>query len=424
MLNKNQSHKRNSLKYALVIPALIGFIFLFQIKVEAQTKAASEKYTTVIVKETNPLEIAYVFDKISSDNELKKDALAINSKYNINFKFDKVKRNAKGEIIAIKISYNDKKGNKGKVAQSRTIPIRPIFFKISKIKDGEYSFGFYDNPDLVEKPVDEVNEKKITTIESIEDDAIIFVDGERYSKEDLNYLDPKGLESISIVTDKASMQKYGVTDKDKIIVIETNWSTKSKVTPTNEENSGFAMSYSITSPEDNISDVKNNKDVNFKNALILFDGKEISSETFEKINPNIISSVGVLRSSTPKVLEKYGEKSRNGVIIIESMDYYEKNNSTANTKAEVVDFKINTDNDGFIITKSNDKEALEFYQSILAKNKINFSFDKVKRDKNGLITAISITLENSEDKISKAFKNKNGIEDIFIGKEKGVLVIR
>jgi hypothetical protein len=38
MLNKNQSHKRNSLKYALIIPALIGFVVLFQIETIAQEK--------------------------------------------------------------------------------------------------------------------------------------------------------------------------------------------------------------------------------------------------------------------------------------------------------------------------------------------------------------------------------------------------
>ncbi|MBP4142138.1 M56 family metallopeptidase [Flavobacterium sp. P4023] len=38
MLNKNQSKKRNSWKYAVVIPALIAFVMLFQIKVVAQEK--------------------------------------------------------------------------------------------------------------------------------------------------------------------------------------------------------------------------------------------------------------------------------------------------------------------------------------------------------------------------------------------------
>lgn len=38
MLNKNQSKKWNSLKYAIVIPALVAFVFLFQIKIIAQEK--------------------------------------------------------------------------------------------------------------------------------------------------------------------------------------------------------------------------------------------------------------------------------------------------------------------------------------------------------------------------------------------------
>ncbi|TDE02680.1 M56 family metallopeptidase [Flavobacterium hiemivividum] len=45
MLNKNQSNKRNSWKYAAVIPGLIAFVLLFQIEVVAQ-----EKMTEKIIK--------------------------------------------------------------------------------------------------------------------------------------------------------------------------------------------------------------------------------------------------------------------------------------------------------------------------------------------------------------------------------------
>ena len=43
MLNKNQSHKRNSWKYALILPALVAFILLFQIKVIAQEREIVQK---------------------------------------------------------------------------------------------------------------------------------------------------------------------------------------------------------------------------------------------------------------------------------------------------------------------------------------------------------------------------------------------
>lgn len=240
MLNKNQSHKRSYLKFAVVIPALIGFVLLFQVKVVAQDKftatmidvaagndvainhdSATEEVNTVV----NVNEGSYVWDRISSDSEIKNDAADIKKEHNIDFVISNVKRNSNGEIIAIRMEFDDHKGNKGNVEQNRTIPIRPIFFKISQ-KDGKNLIGFYDNPDMVVKPVDPVNENKITTIESIKDDALIYVDGDRYTKEYLNELDPKGLERIEILKDAESLQKYGAKDKGVVYVITTNWTTR------------------------------------------------------------------------------------------------------------------------------------------------------------------------------------------------------
>ena len=47
MLNKNQSKKWNSWKYAVVLPALIAFVFLFQIEVVAQEKSTLKQETEV-----------------------------------------------------------------------------------------------------------------------------------------------------------------------------------------------------------------------------------------------------------------------------------------------------------------------------------------------------------------------------------------
>lgn len=329
MLNKNQSHRKNSWKYTLVIPALIGFVFLFQIKTEAKEKALTESPTVYPNKlaaldktwtknttdkqfeadaelmaenniifdfseiKRNPkneitsitisyrdelgnnstntftnkngikpirflrdinngkgqigyfgdndiqnenVEVEYsgtfatvttlVFDKISSDSDLKSSAAQVKEDQNIDLTFSNVKRNEKGEITAIKIAYDDNKGNKGKVEQIRTIPIRPIFFKASTPKDGKTVIGFFDNPEMVEKPKDPVNESKITTIESIKDDALIYLDGERYTKESLNELDPKGLAKIEVLKDIESLKKYAANGKNEVYVITTNWPSR------------------------------------------------------------------------------------------------------------------------------------------------------------------------------------------------------
>ena len=328
MLNKNQSHKRSYLKYALIVPVLIGFVILFQVKIIAQEQdtvlpdgstisSASREVTDMIwdkntsdkelkndadqAKEANVLfdfsaikrnskdeivaitisckddlgndftktfsntqgiepihfvrdidqkgkgkigfftenetpaqkdfttsEENYVFDKFETDENLRDDVADIQKTHNINFAISNVKRNASGEIIAIKMAFDDKKGTKGKVEQNRTIPIRPIFFKVNQ-QDGKNIIGFYDNSDMVPKPADPINENKITTIESIKNDALIYVDGQRYTKESLNELDPKGLEKIEILKDAKSLMQYGAKDKGEVIVITTNWTTKSAV---------------------------------------------------------------------------------------------------------------------------------------------------------------------------------------------------
>jgi hypothetical protein len=305
MLNKNQSHKRNSWKYAVIIPALIGFIFLFQIKVEAQSKPFTTTNETAVEqsKVGTPIEGAYIFDKISSDNELETDALVINSKYNINFKFDNVKRNSKGEIIAIKMSFDDKKGNKGKVEQSRTIPIRPIFFKVSKSVDGKNIIGFYDNHEMIVKPFDEVNEKKIATVESIHDDALIYVDGDRYDKESLNYLDPKGLEKIEILKDAESLKKYAADGKNVVYVITTNWDTR-------EENIAFRekspSSITLTNGDEVVLfDRCNLKIAKYPSIKFTDNSPILIIDGVEHKNPRYsIEALGISKMKTIKVLNE------------------------------------------------------------------------------------------------------------------------
>ena len=175
-------------------------------------------------KQTN--QIGYVFDKRSSDNEFENDAKVLKEKYNIDFKVIHKKRNSKGEIIELKLSFDDNKGTTGKYQQIRTIAIRPVFMKVNINENGKNEIGFYDNHEMVNKPKDEVMESKISIIENLADNAVIYVDGELYSKEDVEYLDVNGLESIKILKDKESLKKYNALKNKEVIIIETNWKTK------------------------------------------------------------------------------------------------------------------------------------------------------------------------------------------------------
>lgn len=100
MLNKNQSKKVNYWKYYAVIPALVAFVFLFQIKVIAQEKENKEK--TEVVEKKDPIDV-YKIHKHTTDQDLKEIAEDLKKKYNADVDISNVKRNSKEELTSIKI---------------------------------------------------------------------------------------------------------------------------------------------------------------------------------------------------------------------------------------------------------------------------------------------------------------------------------
>ena len=153
MLHTNQSHKKNVWKYATILPLLVGFMLLFQIETVAQVKENPQKAHAVKVEA-----IGFSWDKNATDAEMKSDAEQLKSQ-GIDYKFSKIKRNKKGEIIAIKIEFNDGKGNKGVKEIKGEEPIEPIYFSSEEGK-----IGFTAEPDYSDYVVDE----KLSTIAGTE----------------------------------------------------------------------------------------------------------------------------------------------------------------------------------------------------------------------------------------------------------------
>jgi hypothetical protein len=124
MLNTNQSQQRNAWKYSIILPVLIGFVLLFQIKTIAQ-----EKTGNTVLSQTNPKEeVRLVIDKNTSDAALKRESQSLKEKHGVTLKYSKIKRNDKGEITGIKVEFKDQKGNKGVSQVAGNKPITPIHF--------------------------------------------------------------------------------------------------------------------------------------------------------------------------------------------------------------------------------------------------------------------------------------------------------
>jgi hypothetical protein len=135
MLNKNQSKKWNSWKYALIIPVLAAFMFYFQVNVIAQERNHPDAASNA----SSEGSVVVTVDKNTSDAEMKKDAETLKDKYGIKLKFSKIKRNSAGEIVAIKAVYKDKDNKSGTYQVSGDEPIKPLRF--FKNDDGAMGFG-------------------------------------------------------------------------------------------------------------------------------------------------------------------------------------------------------------------------------------------------------------------------------------------
>lgn len=198
MLNKNQSNKRNSWKYATVLPLLGAFLFFFQVKVVAQEKATEKQ--EIINKE---IPFFIVIDMNTSDKEIKEFTVVSKTNYDVNLKFSKVKRNSIGEIIAIKAEFTYKDGRSGATEIGGTKPIKGFYFFI---KDNE--MGFSELKDFKNNGNVAVSKYPITTISSTDTsndvksikitNKEIFIDGSKVGQEDLDKLDPNTIETIAV----------------------------------------------------------------------------------------------------------------------------------------------------------------------------------------------------------------------------------
>lgn len=144
MLNKNQSQKRNLWKYTLILPVLIAFVMLFQIKVIAQEKVSHHEDSASISSDTKQVS-EMTWTKDTPDDEIKNDVKSM-KKMGIEVNYSDIERNSKGEITAIKISFKDKSGKTGNLQYSGDTPIKPIILrketdanKNTKVSLGELS---------------------------------------------------------------------------------------------------------------------------------------------------------------------------------------------------------------------------------------------------------------------------------------------
>ncbi|TRX00080.1 M56 family metallopeptidase [Flavobacterium gawalongense] len=209
MLNKNQSKKRNSWKYALVLPALVAFVFLFQIKTIAQEKIA--EIQEIENKKTDPNTVdVYKINKNTTDKELDKKASIIKNNYGITATFSKVKRNSDDELIAITVELKKGKEISEIMKTQGNEAIKTFGIVVSKNAKGILAIDFAAE--------DKMNNGMNTKIGIVSPDEPmtmkeIFINGAKGSQNDMDKLDPDEIESMDVIKKSNKQEIRIITNK-------------------------------------------------------------------------------------------------------------------------------------------------------------------------------------------------------------------
>ncbi|MDG2433283.1 M56 family metallopeptidase [Flavobacterium sp.] len=382
MLNKNQSKKINSWKYAMVLPALVAFVFLFQVKVVAQEK---ESEFTI---QNGSTSVAMHINSKSTEKELKEENGFFKTTYGISLTFTDLKFNSNNEIIAISVRMEDKAGVNKIYKVNGDKPIKPFDIFVKEDKSNQITFGFSasskenlhvkNHMDFVNKQQNKSDkdndEPKVEMISSSSPypswsitnatkngkEYLIVIDGQKQNKNDLIKVDLDS-EIASSITLPATLaeKKYGADGANGAFEITTkkNSSKSSKVLEDTEptkkgweikmgvsevsyntiknlsdkkEDKDSEAKYRIAVREDNLESVKSNIDVDYKKAVIIINGKVSSVAILNQLKPEQIANISIekIDSASEKskqlAIQKFGEQAISGIIYVQTKDFLKK----------------------------------------------------------------------------------------------------
>jgi len=324
MLNKNQSKKRNSWKFCVVVPALVAFVLLFQVETIAHEKPQ-------IVTANNNSEGIDVFKitKTTTDEEFNQKVKTLKESFDITASFSNLERNSKNELIAITVEL--KKGNE--IAKQMTIEgnnaIKAFAIIISTLENGKLTVDFKtDETSITNENIQALNNSALAG------EKEIFINGSKATEEELAKLDSKEIESMDVskksgkstikIITKHLTKPLKISDKEVYIngvksdqkeLSRLDQNTIESVDVNTEGNTIGITTKTITGN----SDSKTNTVITFsgqqEKPIVFINGKLTSSDfDMNDVDPKKIGSMNVLKGQ--HATEKYGSDGKNGVIEI------------------------------------------------------------------------------------------------------------
>lgn len=245
MLNKNRSNRKNSFKYALMLPLLAGFIFLFNVRTEAQIDPTSESTTTEprLSNDNNK------YNPVTYNKERTGDFpnYDLNSNDNLDDP-NKILTITKNELPAIYISDRDPLYlvDGKEISKTEFDKIDPNSIESISVWKGQRAIDKYGDRgkdgvvEIILKKnylnipkTDYGDSLKIRTRSTVTSEnkpgfevtgvanPLYLLDGKEISKSEMDKIDPSIIESINVLKGEKAIEAYGDKGKDGVIEIVT-----------------------------------------------------------------------------------------------------------------------------------------------------------------------------------------------------------
>jgi len=159
-----------------------------------------------------------------------------------------------------------------------------------------------------------MNVSKVTSKVGDSLNVLVFVDGVEKDMDVIKKMDSKDIAEIRVLKDEKAVEQYGDKAKGGVIIVST------KVINTNQDKN-------VNSETKIVVNIKEGMD----NALYVVDGIQQKSGDLNKIDPNTIASMNVLKGEAATRL--YGEDAKHGVVIISTKTLDSKDDLTRTEKS-------------------------------------------------------------------------------------------
>lgn len=292
MLNKNQSNKRNSWKYATILPALVAFVLCFQIEVVAQEKNQ--------IQNDNLMNVNYEINSFSTDKEIASDIKSLEKDFEINCSIAGIERNEESQITSINIILIDKNDKKQEFNIKGSQPIKPIKFFCYFNEEGQTEIGFYGK--------DGALVKNSTQNNHITENTEIFINGKKVTQKELESTNPDAIATMDVIKNN-NESTIRIVTKGKTTRSTSVFNTDIEKTDSELDNIDPNNVSIRQKTKDSYSVTKVTKEVNGVpiDTEYYIDGKKVSPLEAESMNPNQITSVDV---------QKDGVSNKNSIRIL------------------------------------------------------------------------------------------------------------